>query len=91
MPLINDAHHSCAVHVVALLSGGINFEEPKTDGSGATLLLVACQEGHIEVVSVLLDAGAAVDKAKSDAAVPRLPRGHHRGGHRAAVRGRGYG
>ena len=65
-PLIA-ARHGCAVDVVALLDGGADVEEPKTDGSGATPLLITCQEDHhTEVATVLLGAGAAVDKAEKD-------------------------
>ena len=41
---------------------------PQTDG--ATPLLVASQNGHVEATQALLTAGAAVDRAK----VPRKPR-----------------
>ena len=71
-PLIDAARHGCAaaVYVDALLGGGANVEEPKTDGSGATPLFIACQQGHVEVVSELLGAGAAVDRVNSDGYSP---------------------
>ena len=40
-----------AADVVTLLADGADVNEPKTDGSGVTALLVTCQEGHAEVSS----------------------------------------
>ena len=37
-----------------------------TDGSGATALYIACQEGHVEVVTTLLVANAKMDQATHD-------------------------
>ena len=69
-PLIDAARHGCAVDVAALFGGGADIEEPKTDGSGTTSLYIACQEGHGEVVTVLLGAGAAVDKVGNAGVTP---------------------
>ena len=47
-PLIDAARHGCAVYIAALLGCGADVEEPKTDGSGATPLIVgdvACHMG----------------------------------------------
>ena len=53
-PLIDAARHGRAAGVAALLADGADVNEPKTDGSGATALYVACQEGRTEVVTKLL-------------------------------------
>ena len=55
-PLIDAARHGRAADVVALLADGADVNEPKTDGSGATALFIASQEGHTEVVTILIDA-----------------------------------
>ena len=62
-PLIDAARHGRVADVAALLAGGADVDEPKTDGSGVTALYIACQEGHAEVVTILLDAGANVNQA----------------------------
>ena len=71
-PPIDAARHGHAVDVAALLGGDADadVEEPKPDGSGATPLIVACQEGYTKVAIVLLSAGAAVDKANSEGVTP---------------------
>ena len=60
-PLIDAARHGRLTDVEALLSGDADVNEPKTDGSGATALHLAANEGHAEVVSALLASGATVD------------------------------
>ena len=80
---VDVAHHGCAVDVAALLGGGADVKEPKTDGSGATSLYIACQEGHAEMATVLLGAGAAVDKADNDGDTPSSVDCHH--GHTAGL------
>ena len=40
------------------------------DADGACPLLLACQEGHVDVVRLLLDAGADREKARDDGATP---------------------
>ena len=58
-PLIDAARHGRVADVWALLEGRLlRRANVKTDGSGATALYIACQEGHTEVVTILIDAGA---------------------------------
>ena len=45
------------------------MNEPRTDGSGVTAI-IACQEGHTEVVRELLAANANVNQAKNNGATP---------------------
>ena len=42
----------------------------QADTDGFTPLFIACQEGHLEGVQLLLEAGAAVDQAKGDGTTP---------------------
>ena len=44
-PLIDAARHGRAGDVAALLADGADVNEPTTDGSGDTALIVACIEG----------------------------------------------
>ncbi len=69
-PLIDAARNGRAADVTALLAGGADVDEPKTDGCGATALYVACQEGHTEVVTKLLAANADVNHTNLDGAIP---------------------
>ena len=57
--------------VKALLARGADANEPKTDGSGATPLYIAAQEGHTEVVWALRAAGADVDRWSWSRSGPR--------------------
>jgi len=66
-PLIDATRHGRLADVASLLSGGADVNEPKTDDSGATALCIAAQEGHMEVVSALLAAGALLDVADDPA------------------------
>ena len=61
-PLIDAARHGRLADVAALLVDGADVNEPKTDGSGLTALFVASQEGHAEVATKLLAAGANVNQ-----------------------------
>jgi len=63
-PLVDAARHARLADVAGLLSGDADVNEPKTDGSGATALCIAAQEGHMEVVAALLAAGAIVHAAE---------------------------
>ena len=63
-PLVDAARHGRAADVVALLAGGADVNEPKTDGSGTTALYIASQEGHAEIATKLLAANADVNQAK---------------------------
>ena len=67
--LIDAVRHGRADEVAMLLAS-CDANEPKTDGSGATALHVACQEGHREIAAALLAADAAVNPAKDDGATP---------------------
>ena len=44
--LIDAARHGRAADVAALLAGGADVNEPKTDGSGVTALHIACYFAH---------------------------------------------
>ena len=69
-PLIDAARHGRAGDVAALLADGADVNEPKTDGSGATALYIACQHRHTEVVAKLLAANASVDQATNSGMSP---------------------
>ena len=45
-PLIAAADRGSAAEVAALLAGGADVNEPKTDGSGVTALYIACFHGR---------------------------------------------
>ena len=94
--LIDAARHGRVDDVVALVAGGADVNEPKTDSGarapcltatevvegslrtlgdeaindGATPLLIACQEGHSDIVAKLLAADASVDQADDDGFTP---------------------
>ena len=65
-PLIDAVRHDRVADVAALLAGGADVNEPKTDGGGATALMVACQYGHTEVVTTLIAANANVRQVKNN-------------------------
>ena len=44
--------------------------EVLVDPTGATPLFIACQQGHVDVATLLLDKGAEVDKANKNGATP---------------------
>ena len=94
-PLIEAARHGCAVDVAALLGGGADFEEPKTNGSGATPLSIACLERATPRWSLCCWVRRAgwtrCEQPWLHAALHDLPRWQGRGGQRAAGRGRGSG
>jgi ankyrin repeat protein len=69
-PLIDAARRDRAAKVATLLADGAGVDEPKTDGSGKTALFAACKRGHIEVVTILIDAGANVNQGKNDGRTP---------------------
>ena len=85
-PLIDAARHGRAADVAALLAGGADVNEPKTDGSGVTALHIACYFGRAEIVTKLLAANANVNQPnnKGDTppaaagVAPPAPRGRHR-------------
>ena len=66
-PLIDASRHGRLADVEALLSGGADVNEPKTNDRGATALCIAAQEGHMEVVAALLAEGALLDVADNPA------------------------
>ena len=53
------ARHGQVEVVRLLLAGGASARA--ADGGGASALYIACQEGHLEIATLLRDAGAAVD------------------------------
>ena len=60
-PLIGAARRGRAADVVALLADGADVNERMT--SGTTALLIACENGHDEVVTTLLAANADVNRS----------------------------
>ena len=53
-----------------ILDGGAEVDAKK---DGTTPLFVACENGHVGVARLLLDKGAAVDRANRWGRTPRLP------------------
>ena len=51
-PLIDAARHARTADVAALLAGGADVSEPKTDGSGNIALHVASAWGHAKIVTM---------------------------------------
>ena len=49
-----------------MLEQGADIEHVGNDVTGATPLLAATQEGHVEVVRMLLEQGADADKVRKD-------------------------
>ena len=70
-PLIDAVWHGRADEVAALLAGGADANEPKTDG-GYTPLIVACGEGHTEIATALIAAGAKVNQAEDNGTTPLI-------------------
>ena len=50
-PLIDASRFGRAADVAALLAGGADVNEPRTDDSRATALHIACMLGHTKVVA----------------------------------------
>ena len=69
-PLYTAARCGREADVAALLAGGGDVNELDPDGSGKTALCAACENAHIEVVTVLIDAGAKVNQAANDGRTP---------------------
>lgn len=59
--LIGATRGGDAAEVAALARAGADVNAPCSSGSGATPLLVACQEGFADIAATLLDAGAMSD------------------------------
>lgn len=68
--LIHAVRNGRAAEVSSLLASGDSVDEPKTDGSGITALFVAADQGHVDIVSALLAAGATVDKSDDEGGTP---------------------
>ena len=68
-PLTEAARRGSAADVVALLAGGADVNEPKTDGSGATALFLACCRGRPHRPN----ANVPAQKQRRHAAQNRLP------------------
>ena len=62
-PLIHACRHDRRNEVAALIASGANVNEPTTDCLANTPLLVAIQCSHLETASMLLAAGADVNRA----------------------------
>ena len=61
--------HTAVIH--ALIFAGVNINEPCTKSS-ATALFFAAQSGHVNVVNLLLQAGALPNEARADGTTPLL-------------------
>ena len=70
--LIDACRHGRRDAVVSFIADGASVHEPKTDGSGATPLWISAQEGHTELVSMLLQHGAAVNDVDKEGVAPLL-------------------
>ena len=62
-PLTDAARHGRRAEVMRLLAAGTSVDDSKRDGSGTTALFIASQEGHLSIVTALIEAGAAVNQA----------------------------
>ena len=85
LALASDGRHS---EIARLVNGGGIDNINEAGEGGWTALLLACREGHSEVVQVLLSAGASVDQANNDGATPfvrGMPAGPLGGGAGAGV------
>ena len=51
-------------------ASGVNDINSPTDAEGRTPLYVACTKGHIDAARLLLDKGAAVDRARNNGSTP---------------------
>ena len=71
-PLYAAARCGREADVAALLAGGGDVNELDPKGSGKTALYAACEDAHIEVVTVLIDAGAIVNQADNRGWTPLL-------------------
>ena len=69
-PLVALVRRGRTTDVASLLAGGADANEPSTDGTGATALLVASEKGHTKIVKKLLAAKADVNRAANDGATP---------------------
>ena len=67
------AYHGNVRHLKKLLArctAGTDFLSWRHPHGGATAIYVACEFGHLDVVELLLKAGAKVDAARDDGATP---------------------
>ena len=64
MRLIDAAGSGRVADVAALLADGANVDPPRTEQGSVTALIVACVNGHTEVVTQLLAANAKVDQVR---------------------------
>ena len=67
--MIAAARRGSATEVAALLAGGADVNE-LTHGTGMTALHIACNYGHIDVVTILIAADADVNQASINGATP---------------------
>ena len=68
--LIDAVRHGRLADVGRLLATGADVNEPKRDGSGATPLQIASQNGHAPMVAALVEAGTAVNQPRNDGVAP---------------------
>ena len=68
--IIDAVWHGRADEVAALLAGGADANERKTDCGGTTPLIAACQQNHTEIAAALIAAGAKVNQALDYGATP---------------------
>ena len=76
-PLIDAARHGRAGDVAALLADGADVNEPRTDGSGWTALLIACKGELSAGIRALVDAerwAVSPEAAGDDTSLPDLVR-----------------
>ena len=69
---------SWCYHMPPLLQAGAALNQPRTS-DGCTALCIAAYAGHLEVVQMLLKAGADLNQAKTDGCTPlhlATTRGH---------------
>jgi ankyrin repeat protein len=73
---MNSALEGDLTEVKAMLAAGVNVNA-KRDDANVTALILASQNGHLEVVQFLLDAGADVNVETNDGATALMVAAHN--------------
>jgi ankyrin repeat protein len=68
--LVDAAETGDTTMVRELLAAGVDVNFSTEGGGGRTAIYMAAMEGHLEVVNILIDARADVDKVRTDGCSP---------------------